>query len=143
MKQTSCKIVVKDWLEDCLAPVNPSKKLCRVEKQYLLPIVLERINKANESKALHIKNFGDSFGVAHELTTNREFDWPWYQMPLKNFPKYLGEHHVYVDSTGFEYKAVCTRINTEGKVKSERYTIYVCSSSHLPQKSNKELTSFH
>jgi hypothetical protein len=51
-------------------------------------------------------------------------EWTVYGLPLKG-PKYLGLNHLYVDHTGFEYKIICTRINTEGKVKSEKYIIYV------------------
>jgi hypothetical protein len=40
-----------------------------------------------------------------------------------------GLNHIYCDDTGFEYKVVCTRLNSDGKVKSEKYTIYVGSPS--------------
>lgn len=44
-------------------------------------------------------------------------------------------NHVYCDQTGFEYEVVCTRLNTDGKVKSEKYTIYVRSSIYQSEDS--------
>lgn len=44
-----------------------------------------------------------------------------------------GLHKVYYDETGFEYKIVLTRLDksSDGKIKSEKYTLFVCSSPFL------------
>lgn len=119
-----CYIIIKDWLEDCLA-VDPSKKRCLAEKDYTLKQILRRAKETIKAKDRHRKSFDEGVQASHELVDNRESQWTVYSLVLKGGES-LGRNHIYMDDTGFEYKVVCTRINTEGKVKSEKYIIYVC-----------------
>lgn len=48
-----------------------------------------------------------------------------YNSSLWSINMSSGLNHVYFDQTGFEYKVVCTRLNSEGKVRSEKYILYV------------------
>jgi hypothetical protein len=125
-----CNIVVKDWLEDCLITCEPSKKRCRAEKGYTINRILQRVNKSHEATQNYRESFEKGVRAGHEMVDNSESHWSVYQLPLKG-PKSSDLSHIYVDPTGFEYKIVCTRLSTIGKVKSEKYTIYVCTPSLL------------
>jgi hypothetical protein len=120
-----CNIVVKDWLEDCLT--EKTQRL-RAEKGYSLNRVLKRGVQTIRRQENYRNSFEAGVRAGHELIDNSESPWTVYNIVLRG-PKFIALNHIYVDHAGFEYKAVCTRINTNGKVKSEKYTIYV----HRPQ----------
>lgn len=46
--------------------------------------------------------------------------------------KHLGLHHIYTDSTDFEYKVVLTRVLVHGKNKNQKYTVYLFASNAQP-----------
>lgn len=126
-----CHIVVKDWLEDCLPPEN-AKKRCRAEKGYTLNRVLKRLNRTHKAQIRYRQSFEEGVRAAKELVDNRKSTFRVHLNQAYGVDS-LGLNHVFCDDTGFEYKVVCTRINTDGKVKSEKYTIYVGPPPVLPE----------
>jgi hypothetical protein len=121
-----CHILTKDWLEDCLIG-HPTKKRCRAEGPYTLKRVFKRVGAAKDKQHEYRQKFEDGVNASYELVDNRKLSWDVGHGPLLNSTS--GLSHIYYDETGFEYKIVCTRIKSDGKVKSEKYILYVRSSA--------------
>ncbi|RDW68403.1 hypothetical protein BP5796_09060 [Coleophoma crateriformis] len=105
-----CKIVVGDWLEDCLIGGKRARLLN--EKPYTLDRVLLRIKNAKKEMILHKQKFDDGIRSCKQLVDNNLYQ-------------------VYYDSTGFQYKVVLTRLSFDGRIdknKLEKYTLYLYQS---------------
>ena len=64
-----CKIVVFDWLEDCLIGKRLQKKLI-VEKPYTLDRTIKRIEKGKRNQTKYRAQFEDGARIAKELVDN-------------------------------------------------------------------------
>ncbi|TVY27199.1 hypothetical protein LHYA1_G004653, partial [Lachnellula hyalina] len=107
-----CEIVNYDWIVDCLVGPGLKKRLLGA-KSYTLKQALKRLKEGKKNIEEHKANFEDGVKVSKELCNNNL-------------------NHVYYDSDAFEYKVVLTRINLDGKVKTEKYTLFLFESNAKP-----------
>ncbi|TVY36751.1 hypothetical protein LSUB1_G004371 [Lachnellula subtilissima] len=126
-----CEIVNYDWIVDCLVGPGLKKRLLGA-KSYTLRQALKRLNEGKKNIEEHKANFDDGVKYSKELCNNSE--------PLLChicFGSLIADtiidlNHVYYDSDAFEYKVVLTRINLDGKVKTEKYTLFLFESNAKP-----------
>ncbi|KIN03698.1 hypothetical protein OIDMADRAFT_116894 [Oidiodendron maius Zn] len=68
---TQCRIVVKDWLEDCLVG-HAMQKRCRVETPYTLTQVLKRVGSTRDRQYEYRQKFEQGVHASNELVDNRK-----------------------------------------------------------------------
>ncbi|KAH6673136.1 hypothetical protein B0J14DRAFT_667985, partial [Halenospora varia] len=107
-----CSIIVLEWIEDSLLGPHGTKRL-RAERGYTLDRTLARIKKGRTDHEKFRARFEEGVRIARDLCDSNL-------------------HHVYCDSTGFEYKVVLTRINFNNKIPMERFTLFLFESHALP-----------
>lgn len=128
-----CNIVVRDWLEDCLSH-DEKKKRARAEKGYTLDQVLKRVNQSHKARQRYRESFEDGVRACNELADHSKSSFQaQLNLPVPEFLELSGLHRIHYDADGFEYKIICTRINNSGRVKTEKYTIYVSPPTYLPR----------
>ncbi|KAE9366098.1 hypothetical protein N431DRAFT_419130 [Stipitochalara longipes BDJ] len=112
-----CKIVVFDWLEDCLLGKRLKKGL-RPEGPYTLDRTIARVKKGFTDHAEYRRKFEEGARASKALVDNSE----WVEL-----------NHVYCDPFDhFEYKVTLTRVNIGGRVQVEKYTCYLFESNAGP-----------
>ena len=67
-----CKIVVQDWIVDCLPSTQNSKKRKRPERGYTLDHTLKRIAKGKKDHAEYRKRFEEGVRASKEIVDNRK-----------------------------------------------------------------------
>ncbi|EKD14011.1 brct domain containing protein [Drepanopeziza brunnea f. sp. 'multigermtubi' MB_m1] len=102
-----CKIVVFDWLEDCLVR---KQKLLLSTRPYTLDRTIMQLRKRNaKDMTEYRKKFEDGVKVSKELCDNRLY-------------------HVYYDADAFEYKVMLSRFRLDGSTMIEKYTLFLFES---------------
>lgn len=125
-----CKIVVFDWLEDCLQGSKGKKRLLK-ETPYTLDrtIIQLKKQKAGDLPAYR-KRFEDSVRVSKELSDSSKRS-PSPECPMNmrsNNIQQIELYHIYYEpEDGFEYKVMLSRIRLDGQTMIEKYTLYVRS----------------
>lgn len=119
-----CVIVVFDWIIDCLLGPKLGKRLLQ-PKRYTLHRTLKVLKKGKTSLAEYRAEFKEGVRESRELCNNGEFLHD-VSCPQFNIAHGFAElNHVYYDPDGFVYKVVLTRVNSEGRVMTEKYTLFV------------------
>lgn len=125
-----CEIVNYDWIVDCLVGPGLKKRLL-VAKGYTLKRTLMRLENGKRSIKEHKANFEEGVKVSKELCNNGESLFCSIYFKILITDNIADLNHVYYDSDAFEYKVVLTRINLDGKVKTEKYTLFVSLNKSL------------
>ena len=125
-----CEIVNYDWIVDCLVGPGLKKRLLGA-KTYTLKQALKRLKEGKKNIEEHKANFEDGVKVSKELCNNSESLLYHICFGFLIADTITDLNHVYYDSDAFEYKVVLTRINLDGKVKTEKYTLFVSLNDFL------------
>ena len=124
-----CKIVVQDWIADCLPSNQNSKKRKRPERGYTLDRTLARIKKGKKAQLdEYRKRFEEGVRASKDLADTSNLPFPFGDKYFERVTdKHLELYHVHYDDDGFEYKVRLSRVNLRngGKIMTEKYTLYV------------------
>ncbi|KFY87678.1 hypothetical protein V500_06837 [Pseudogymnoascus sp. VKM F-4518 (FW-2643)] len=108
-----CRIVQWEYIEDSIFTKNGKPRVISANF-HEIQSVLKRENRLSEAKAIYKKIF------IHDANSMKGLADP-------------GLHHVYVDTTGFKYHVVVSRLTkVDSKTRVEKYTLLLFESNAAP-----------